>query len=140
MKSDLGPGDDARRAIEAAIKLLAASAKTEVMVRERLAARGFSEGSINAAIDYLRSRRLLDDGAVIEGVIARAIGDVCAGSARAARARAWGRAMAALARRGVDEEQAAAAVQRALGPMPEEGAVHEGECGAGEDDLLAFGR
>jgi regulatory protein len=71
-------------ALEAAISLLAASAKTEVEVTRRLRQKGHSQEQVSAAVERLRARGLLDDRSLAQHLVERRAGEGRRGRLRVA--------------------------------------------------------
>lgn len=149
------PVSPADKAHARAVRLLAASAKSEAEIRDRLRRAGFDAAAIESAIARLRDSRALDDDALAErlaaksrdrhessalttdrlarrglsGHAARAPDAALAlAAARAAIARCpepighaarFRRVLAALARKGFDEDAALAAAVAVVGEIPD---------------------
>ncbi len=129
--------DDAGAATNAALRILGGAAQTEVSLRRRLAARGFSATAARAAAAEMARLGYLDDGAFAAAVTERRLGHGY-GKARVAaelRARGVGEGPIAESLRGVgldDERTAAARVAARL--LERERARH------GVDDPRSAGR
>ncbi|WP_420830109.1 regulatory protein RecX [Bifidobacterium saguinibicoloris] len=95
--------DDVDACREAALRLLDAAPRSRGALRDRLAGKGYADGTVEQVLDRLAELRLLDDREYAESVV------------RACMGRMMGRrgVLAELARKGVDRPVAAAVAQEA---------------------------